>query len=96
METYTDEHGGDCGEHGKHEEERDDFGRALGVRAEDVVNLLELSVAQGLLVLGGSLRRGVELNLHIEDGSVEALGGSEGGEHERSGEGLRGAQVLDW
>lgn len=76
--TYTDEENRQRGQHGEHEDGRDDLGRVLGIGAEDVVDLGLLAVAQGRLVDDGR-RVGVAGQLDVEEGLVEALRGSEAG-----------------
>lgn len=68
------------GQNGKNKNDRDNLGRALGVVAEDMVDLVELAVAQGFLVdegLGGRVAH----HLHVEDVFDEAGGGAERGDN---------------
>lgn len=74
--TYANEQRRQCGCHCQRKEERNHLGRALRVSAEGVVDLGLLAVAEGLLV---GRRRGIRVcfDLDLEDGGVEALGGTE-------------------
>jgi hypothetical protein len=77
--TYANQQRGKGGSHRQPEDERDNLGRALRIRAENVVNLGLFAVTQGLFV-GGGRRVGILLNLDLENRSVKALRSAEGGE----------------
>lgn len=92
--TYAKQQSRHSGHDPKREHQRDDLGRALGVRLEDVVDFGLLAVADGLLVRG-PWRVGVELGLEVEEVRVQALGGAEGGDDDRGLEGLGCEEELD-
>ncbi len=92
--SYADEESRDGSQHSQRKGQRDDLGGAAGVRAEDVVNLGLFAIAEGLLVLWGRRVR-IGLDLDIENRRDEALCGAEGGNNDRSLEGLGREEELD-
>lgn len=80
-ETYANEKSGNRSNHGQREEQRNHFRRALGVGAENVVDLGLLAIPHCLLVLwrGGI---GVCLDLDIEYLAVIRMSRSERTDHD--------------
>lgn len=76
------------------EEERDGLGRALGVGAEDVADLVPLAVAEGLLVRRRrDIRVGIDLDLKY--GLVYPFSETKGGEDNGCLERLGSDEELD-
>jgi hypothetical protein len=92
--THADEQGGDSSRDGQRKEQRDELGWALGVGAEDVVDLGLLAVSERLLVHGGKCVL-VELDLDVKYVLLVALSLAERGQNQRSLEGLGRGQELD-
>lgn len=76
VRTYSSEKNRHSGQNCKNEEHRNDLGTALGICSEDVVDLLQLSISQRLLVFR-QWRIGVRLDVQIEDMVAKCLGGAE-------------------
>lgn len=93
--TYTAPDSRNGSHDGEREGGRHDLGRGLLAGAEDVVDLLELAVAQGLLV---GQRLGVVRGTHhrdVEGGGLQARGRPERPDHDGGLEGLGGDGELD-
>jgi hypothetical protein len=94
MATYADKDRGDRSQDSQGKEGRDDLGRALGLRLENVVNLAELAVSEGRLRLHNGCS-GVEDNIDIKDRARVSGRGSERSNHEVGFEGCLGLEKLN-
>jgi hypothetical protein len=93
--TYSSEKNWHSSQNSKNKKQRNDLWAALRVCSEDVMNLLQLSISQRLLIFWKRRIR-VRFNFKIEDMIAKCLGGAEGGKEEGGSEGLSGCQELDW
>jgi hypothetical protein len=91
--SYAEEESRHGGQDGQGEEQRDDLRRVLGVGAENVVYLRLLAVAKRRFVARKSGVR-VSLEFEIEGGRNKAFGSAEGGDDNRSLQGLLGEEQL--
>ena len=92
--TYANEQSRHGGEHGEHEDQADDLGRALGVRAEGMLDLGLLAVTHRLLVRRRRVIR-VKLDVDVKDLGRERLGAAKGADDDAGLEWLGGKEELD-
>lgn len=71
--TYNNEQSWHCRGDSQRKEQRDDFGRILGIGTEYVMDLGLLAVPEGLLV-GRHGGIGIKMELEIKERNVETLG----------------------
>ena len=93
-ETHANKQRRDRSHNRQRKRKRDSLGRRLGIVLEDVPDLRKLPVPERLL-MRRHRHRGIMLDLDIEEGRYEAIGGPEGGNDDACVEGLRGGGVLD-
>lgn len=79
----------------QYEKEGNNHWSALWICSEDVVDLVQLSISQRLLILW-QRDVGIGLDLEVKDVVTECLGRAEGGQEEGGAERLAREEKLDW